>query len=433
MKTVHYGIGLGVVLTAVGTSLLIPAFAHEGHGKVETQGFDLTAPREVSPEVAALIGFATAEVDFGKLESVVELTGVVRALPDRVQAVGPRIAGTVENIHVRVGDRVQAGDALVELVSPEYLKLQAEKVQAEGRVTRLALELDSSRERATVAAQELSRVEANPDAVAANLASEKKSAEITARAAARSTEVELAQARAELDALSALIAVVAPAAEEHASERLVLRSSIDGVVVARVGVVGEGVEAGRAILQVADYTTVQVDAEVPESLLARISHTAGAVVRLRRNAEGDPVALGSVRFISPRIDPLKRTGHIIVEAENPDGALRDGMFVGATLVLREEQDAVVIPVTAMLKDGPVAFVFLEEKGLFRKQDITPGASDDRVVEVIAGLAPGDVIVTHGAYSVAQMRPKPQVPPEPGKEDEPKPEAKKASDGHDHSH
>ncbi len=433
MKTVHYGIGLGVVLTAVGTSLLIPAFAHEGHGKVEAQGFDLTAPREVSPEVAALIGFATAEVDFGKVESVVELTGVVRALPDRVQAVAPRIAGTVERIHGRVGDRVQSGDALVELVSPEYLKLQAEKVQAEGRVTRLVLELDSSRERATVAAQELSRVEANPDAVAANLASEKKSAEIAARAAARSAEVELAQARAELDAVSALIAVVAPAAEDQASGQLVLRSSIDGVVVARDGVVGEGVETGRAILQVADYSTVQVDAEVPESLLARLSGSVGTAVRLRPNAEGDPVAAGSVRFISPRIDPLKKTGHVIVEAENPDGALREGMFVGATLVLREEKDAVVIPVSAVLKDGPVAFVFLQEEGLYRKQDITPGASDDRVVEVVAGLAPGDVVVTRGAYSVAQMRPKPQAPPGPGREVEPKPEPSKASDGHDHSH
>jgi len=432
MKSVHYGIGLGAVLTAVGTSLLIPAFAHEGHGKVETQGFDLSAPREVTPEVAGLIGFATAEVDFGKVESVVELTGVVRALPDRVQAIAPRIAGTLEKIHVRVGHRVQAGEVLVELTSPEYLKLLAERVQTEGRVARLELELDSSRERATVAAQELSRVEANPDAVAANLVSEKKSAEISARVAAKSAEVELAQARAELDAVSALIAVVAQATQGRTSGVLVLQSSIDGIVVSRDGVVGEGVEAGSAILRVADYSRVQVDAEVPESLLARLSGAVGTAVRLRPNAVGDPVAVGHVSFISPRIDPLKRTGHVIVEAENSDGALREGMFVGATLVIREERDAVVIPVTAMLKDGPVAFVFLEEKGLFRKQDITPGVSDDRVVEVVAGLAPGDVVVSRGAYAVAQMRPKPKAASEPGLEDEAKPEPVKAPGGQDHS-
>ena len=51
------------------------------------------------------------------------------------------------------------------------------------------------------------------------------------------------------------------------------------------------------------------------------------------------------------------------------------------------------------------FVFIKSGEIFKKQDINPGVADDRVVEVLAGLAPGDVVVTQGAYSLTQLRPK----------------------------
>jgi len=55
-------------------------------------------------------------------------------------------------------------------------------------------------------------------------------------------------------------------------------------------------------------------------------------------------------------------------------------------------------------DGPMHFVFVKEGDLYKKQDINPGARDDRVVEVLEGVLPGDVIVTRGAYSLTQLRP-----------------------------
>jgi RND family efflux transporter MFP subunit len=393
----------------IGAAVLIPAIAHEGHGKIESAAFDLDAPRTVSPETTAVIGLETAEIDFGKVESVLRLTGVVRVLPDRVQALAPRISGSVANVAVRVGDLVWRGDVLAEIDSPEFLKLLADVVRAEGRVEQLRVDVASAKQRADVAEAELQRVEANPEAVSANLLGEKRSAAIGARSEARQRELELAQATKEVESLHRLTDTIrqAPDAGREQSGRLALVAALDGVVISRSAVAGQGVEAGQTILEVADYTTVQVEGELPESLVGRLTDPAGRSARIRVDADGEPVATGTVRFISPVVDPIKRTTHLVIETENPGGVLRDGMFVDVALVLREEADAVVVPASAVLSDGPMHFVFVQqkEKDVFKKQDITPGVTDDRVVEVLKGLAPGDVVVTQGAYSLTQLRPR----------------------------
>ncbi len=81
------------------------------------------------------------------------------------------------------------------------------------------------------------------------------------------------------------------------------------------------------------------------------------------------------------------------------------MFVYVTIVVRSEELAVVVPTSALVEDGPVHFVFVKNGDVYQKQDIDPGIMGDQVVEVLAGLAPGDVVVTQGAYSLTQLRPK----------------------------
>ena len=128
-------------------------------------------------------------------------------------------------------------------------------------------------------------------------------------------------------------------------------------------------------------------------------------IRLSSDANGELIGVGRVRFISPVIDPIKRTTHLIVEAANPRGLLRDGLYVDLSIVLREETSAVVVPVSAVVIDGPMHFVFVKDGEFYKKQDINPGYRDDRVVEVLDGVLPGDVVVTRGAYSLTQLRPK----------------------------
>ena len=452
-----------IALTGLTAAALVvlssPLLAHEGHGKGEVAPYDLDTPRQVSPETAAHIGLETAEVDFGRVEEVLRLTGVVRPVPDQVQAVTSRIAGTILKLTVQVGDTVRRGDLVAEIESPrlvqyfyearkldaEYFDLLGEVAGARSRVDELLVQVEAASQHASIVDAEYARLQSNNGAIAVNVLSEKQAEAIRARSEARLREIELSLAGERLGAMNkqaeavhqsreALREVIASIrdepgreaarhvastdaanlmfteADDQSSGRLgIVRLSapISGVVIAREAKAGEGVEAGQTLVVVADYTRVQIAGELPESLVERLSPAANNRVRIRRvtGATDELIGVGHVRFISPVIDPIKRTTHLIILAANDQGLLRDGLYVDLSIVLREEAAAIVVPVSAVVTDGPMHFVFVRDGEFYKKQDINPGVSDDRVVEVLDGVFPGDVVVTRGAYSLTQLRPK----------------------------
>lgn len=430
--------GLAAAALVVAT---LRVYAHEGHGGKEVGAFDLDAPRQISPETAAHIGLKTAEVDFGAVEDVLPLSGIVRAAPDRHWTVGTRTAGKVTAVRVQVGDPVSKGDVLIEIDSPElaknvyearkleveFQKLSLELIRGDGRVEQLRVEADNADATANLAEAELARLEsAGEKAVPLNELAEKRAAALKARGEAKLRTVDLSVAikeaevlrhqsealRLSRDALLAIAnieasdqaAVTQPSADEPINiVRLV--APADGVVVERTARPGHWATAGETLLAIADFSTVQIEGEVPESLISRVTQRSSDAVRIRTPADSAFQSEGHIKFVSPVLDPIKRTAHVVIEAPNPSGTLRDGMFVDLAVVLREAKNGVVVPVAAVVQDGPMHFVFLKSGDVYKKQDINPGVRDDRVLEVLAGLAPGDVVVTDGAYSLTQLRPK----------------------------
>lgn len=450
---------IAMILLAILVVESLPLFAHEGHGKGEVAPFDLDTPRKVSPETAAHIGLQTAEVDFGTVEEVIRLTGVVRPVPDRVRSVAARIDGTVMNVIPQVGDTVERGDLVAEIDSPqlsqyiyelhkldaEYYGLQSELAQARSSIDELAVKLEAATEFASIADEQFARVKNSNGAVAENLLSEKRAAAVRAGSETRLTEIQLALSRQQLTsmtgqseamersqaALRQVIASIRNDAErggtlermaEAGTVRLVysgaddpatdhlgyvrLYAPISGVVITRQVNGGQGVEAGQTLMTIAEYSRVQIEGELPESLVFRLETASNNPVRIRRasDTDADPITTGTVRFISPVIDPIKRTTHVIIDADNSAGLLRDGLYVDLSIVLRQETSAVVVPASAVVVHGPMHFVFVKDGEFYKKQDIQPGYRDDQVVEVLSGVFPGDVIVTRGAYSLTQLRP-----------------------------
>lgn len=463
-RTTFIAVAAAIALIAV--SLVL---AHEGHDKGGGQGYDPDAPRTVSPETAATIGLKTAEVDFGPVEEVVELTGIVKAVPDRHHVITSRSAGRIVVVPVQAGDLVKAGDVVVEIDSPEqarnifearkievdYRKLLIESVRAAGRIEQLTVEMQIAEQSAELADAEVKRLESAGQAVSLNLLSEKKGVALLARGQARLKKVELELAGKEAEAFAnqasalrlsrdALLAVsnidpqqadlalpngnADPGSNPDVKLNLIrLRSPIDGLVVARTVRPGQGIAAGETLLEVANHSQMQIEGEVPESLISRLAKVPQADVRIRLEAQPDRVVPGKVRFISPVIDPNKRTAHVQILADNSDGYLREGAYVTLAVILRKTKDAVVTAKSAVLEDGPRVFVYVKDGDTYKKQDIEPGAVNDQTIEVLKGLAPGDVVVTQGAYSLTQLRPKvvPKAPAASG--------SKPAGDGHDHVH
>lgn len=452
-------LALVAVAGLAGAVLLMPVFAHEGHGKTETSSFDPYAPKRVSPETALAIGLATAEVDFAEVEDVLRLTGIVRPVPDRVHAVAPQYAGIIRKINVQPGDTVRAGDAIVEVESPdlarnivelrrleaEYQKLQADAKQALASIRSLEIEVPATEKGADLAEAEAQRLEASGEAVSANLLAQRRGDALRQRADAQLKAVALEQARVNvesmrsqvesaahsIEAVRALVPTgdvgVERAAATGAPGTIAFHSPIDGVVSQRTGVVGQGVDAGSTILVIADFAQVQIDGEVPESLLSRLTAAQSLQVRIRGSSDAALLSDGTVRFISPVIDASKRTAHVIIDAANPSGKLKQGQFVELAVVLSANDTAVVVPASAIVREGPMEFVFVKEGEFFKKRDVATGVRDDRIVEIRQGLVPGDVVATGGAFSLSQLRgvtvgPAPATPAAPAE-----------SDGHGHSH
>lgn len=453
-------------LALITAAILIPAYAHEGHGKPTGATFDPNAPKKVSDATALAIGLKTAEVDFGQVEDVVQLTGLIRARPDSLAAVAPKYAGVIRAVAVQPGDMVTKGQTVAEIDSPEIArlmydlkrleaeneKLLADVTRAQSQVASLEIEVPALTKGAELAEAEVQRLSSAGESVSANLLAQRKAESFRLRADAGLRGVTLTQARAEVESLrrqaettrlsaQALLGTLPSTGSGTESETLAdparpglvrFTSPIDGVVISRSAIPGQGVSAGVAILTIGNLAAVQVEGELPEGLLDRVGSVQQAVVRVRRgvSAASDVVGEGTVRFISPVIDATKRTAHLIVDVNNAPGLLRQGQFVDLAVVLSTNDGAVVVPVSAIVKEGPLQYVFVQEgKGenvVFKKRDVATGVRDDRVVEIKQGLVPGDVIVVSGAFSVSQLRgfvPGAQEPAEPAK----------SSDGHGHTH
>lgn len=412
-----------------------PVSAHAEHEKKNAREWDPDEPRVLSPETAKHIGLKTETVATRCISEILELSGKVKTLPDNDWRVAPRLPGRIISINKRRGAAVVKGDLLVSLECPdmaknildarkfeaEYLKLnlETERNKIEAEVMKATLRVTELQ--AQYAQNELNRFQAlnavSPTAES-ELANRREAAERMA-ADVRINQMQLAQyersvanltlqskAAAECARISLSFngATGSPTSSE-APHLLELRAEFEGIVAERFAGPGEWVQAGQTLLEIVNLSSVQIEVEVPESLIDKVVQRKSDKVRIDVPAAPARSIEGKAGPLCPKVHPVKRTATLIIDAPNPDGILRDDLWVSLALELSVHEKTLAVPKSAVVTDGPEHFVFVESGEAFEKQDIVPGISDDRYVEVKKGLAPGDIVVSQGACSIAQLRPK----------------------------
>jgi len=207
-------------------------------------------------------------------------------------------------------------------------------------------------------------------------------------------------ARAANDAASRRLAQYGKVSGEQTGG-VVLPSPINGEV-ARVHVgAGSYVSAGTPLMYVVDRRELWLEAQVPEADALTLDAPTGAWFE---TAAG-PVAVTAetgARLVSfgARIDPRTRTVPVIFAFPSPDPRLRIGQYVEARIYTGEQREALAIPRTAVIDDTGRDVVFVQRDGEhFERRLVTLGIRDGDWVEVMAGLKPGERIVTRGAYLV----------------------------------
>ena len=313
--------------------------------------------------------------------TVLTATGYTYA-KDRA-AVGSRVIGRVVELKVDEGDRIQKGEVIAILDSAD---LRAQIDQAKARVAEAeARSADAERE---------------------NGRQQRLVAEgVVTRAAADSAATALAIAKAQVETAKA--ALRASAAQ---LDYTVIRSPLSGVVIERNVEVGEMVAPGGftsqqstgAIVRIAGLDSLEVEADINESYIARIKP--GQTAEIKIDAVPDRKYAGHLRQIVPTADRQKAVVQVKVAIDDADERLVPDMsstvtFLddGAAKRISEEKPRIYVPKSAVGRDGATAYVFrvkdgrLERTGIAGLDEVVDGKATDRF-EVTSGLSGGETIV-----------------------------------------
>jgi RND family efflux transporter MFP subunit len=190
----------------------------------------------------------------------------------------------------------------------------------------------------------------------------------------------------------------------------------DGIVVEKMVVEGQMVEAGARLYRLADLATVWVQAQVYEQDLPFIKLGQEAVVSLA--SQPDPKFRGRVTYLYPMVDDKTRTAKVRMEFHNPGYFLKPGMYATVELSAELAPSALLVPDMAVLRSGEKNTVFVAlDGGRFEARTVVlgPRAGEDAYA-VLSGLNEGERVVTSGQFmldSESQLREAIQKMMQPG--------------------
>ncbi|MEN6310130.1 MAG: efflux RND transporter periplasmic adaptor subunit [Acidobacteriota bacterium] len=328
--------------------------APEAAGETAAGAVVLTA------EAAATAGIKTAAVEMRTFHPSVKASGTVVLNQKRYVKVTPRVPGRVEKVFVTEGDQVRAGQDLFWLWSTEAMAAQAEYLQILGRV-----------------------------APAGRPASEdeKLHADLLASAEARLrfmgfSDADLASLRSTRQALPVLA----------------VRAPLAGTIVEAEAAVGTAAETGTCLCAVADLTSLWVQVNIFEADLAAVE--VGAEAELTVTAYPGRVFRGRLAQVGAFIDEATRTVKGRLEAANPGGRLKPGMFGEVRLVAREAVTFLAVPEEAVRTiDGKTVVFVPAGGGRYVRRDVATGRAADGWIEILSGLQAGETVVTGGSFDV----------------------------------
>jgi len=336
-------------------------------------------PNEVKVDAGMLrdLRITTAAVESRTGAEDVTLLGEL-AVDERSYAeVGVPVPARAMRLLAAPGDRVRAGQTLVELQSPELGRLRAEYVSAQARVALAEGALKRKRD----------------------LAAEK----IVPLREVQEAESESTQAQASMRAASAALTAlgVPPSASGDAESRdaatFALRSQISGVVLERNIVQGQMLDPATPAYRIANVSTLWLTVHAFERDAVRIAK--GANARLTFSALPGEQFRGVVSLLGGQVSKESRTIPIRIDVRNERGLLRPGMSATAAVPVGVSKVPVLtVPVASVQRVRNEWCVFLpRDASTFEIRKIGRGRDLGDEVEVLSGLTPGEKIVVEGAF------------------------------------
>jgi cobalt-zinc-cadmium efflux system membrane fusion protein len=332
------------------------------------------------------VGLVVAPAAVVQLSEYFRATGTVQPIDNRVSEVSPLARGRVVEVKAKVGDRVRADQTLAVFDNLEAVDLGAQEQSARAEVARLNAQLIPAT-RQTERSRRLADIGAG---------SEKdyefsKAEEQGIRASIQSQQAALLGLEQRLRRYGA----------SDGGGSTVLKAPFSGVVTKATASPGDIVEPGREMFTVADLSKVWVQAEVYEKDLGRIRLGQDAAIRV--GTYPDQTFAGRVTYISDVLDPQTRTAKVRCEVDNRDMRLKTDMFANIELPTKFSKRALAVPSTALQDVEGKNVVFVQHAPTqFEARQVEKGVTVGGQTEIISGLAPGEPVVTQGAFHLKSI-------------------------------
>jgi membrane fusion protein, copper/silver efflux system len=340
-------------------------------------------PMEVkmSPTAMQLANVQTAIIEKGKATKELRLSGKIQVNESSVSTQTAHISGRVEKLYINTtGEYVSKGKVIAEIYSPELVTAQEELFEAQKMKAMQPQLFAASKERL------------------------------------RNWKLSDSQ-------IENILLTGKP------QERFPILSDINGVVINKKIQLGDYINRGSSLFELANLSQVWVLFDVYESDLTWIK--TGDPIEYTIQAFPGQKFKGKISFIDPFINPTTRVAKARVVSANPGNKLKPEMFVTGMLLsqVKGSQSDIVVPKSAVMWTGERSVVYVkslnEQSISFAMRVVTLGPSLGDSYIITEGLKYGEEIVTYGAFSIdaaAQLAGKPSMM---------NPEGGKAMTGHNH--
>ena len=318
----------------------------------------------LNPDKVQLIGVRTALAGFRSVDRQVRTVGRIEPDETKLAYVNTKISGWVKKLFVSyTGDRVEKGQPLLSIYSPDLVTAQEEYLLA----------LRAAKPAHNHTDQSLGEVEASQKDL-----------------------LESAKRRLLLwDITPEQIAELEKTGKPETD--MVIKAPLSGIVLDKMVLEGTYITSGMNLYKIADLTELWVTAEVYEYEVPVVRVGQAAKVMMPYLSGGAMTA--QVNFIYPVLDPISRTVKVRLTMHNPGLALKPDMF-GNVVILASSGPRLVIPREAVLFSGLRQIVYVEKKpGTYEMRQVTLGLRGEDYVEVLQGIKKGERVVTSGNFLI----------------------------------
>lgn len=329
------------------------------------------APAPVATE-ASVVPVRTTVAETRDLDERVELTGTLK--PKAQVQVVAEVAARLMTLRKDEGSRVAKDETIATLDDTDYAFALA-RAKAAFAVAEANRDLAvSERDRAN----QLLKTGGITD-----------KDHLAAQVALQVAEASLSQARVEVSIAEQQVA------------RCQVRAPFGGRIAARVADPGTMLAIGSPIVSLVDDSVLEFRASVPSSSLDRVKM--GATVDVTVDALPGFSTTGQVLRMAPLVDERSRSFEVVVRVPGSDRLIA-GLFARAAVLVRRIPGAVVVPPSALVRDGArpnIAQLFLVIDGKAERREVTLGVERSDAIQVMNGLAAGDVVIIDPPVGLGQ--------------------------------